>query len=1090
MSRVAARIRQISGRVLHIGFALITTATLASCVEPMDTTRPVSPNLTTGEKIYVELCNRVAMSEDPLDVSGAKTLGVCKNGDAPAADAGPRLHAIHNLRAELVLALDNAVARGVSNDLNDYLVSILPLYDDNILQNQTHALAQIIENIQTQPEALDALQRLDARTGYREATHALGLLKPVLSYPRFSALSGQMSLVVAPGGIGSSPWRQVLEAIQREADNAASTFNYTPESNYYLARDLLLSTNADFAESNQATWVAARDNRGMALPALVNGHLIAPFVDRDGDGMADVNATGQFIDANGALLNVPTPFHTPDESTTIRRDSGGRALNANGELLYQYIDASQTFFAATIAEGSRLLTTRPSALWDLTGPVRLLMGPTLARQYKYPNGIEQKFQGYDTQRSPLADAVYAGSLVADKAFVRRSMSLVTTLLDDHESEVADVAATLMDLRQWLDQEPFKSAELKENSNLVDDLVEWSIQVAMQDGLLNDVLDAMQAPASRPLGALFAKQMRYIDRFDYNPQDLNGAPIGGYFTPVTRARADLSNNQSIMQRFLHLVHDTNGAKFCNKEGAKMVLAGITYPNPILHPNGFRKCELFQIDNMAEFYIQAVLGKAELVFKDPLVNLMSNIDFMLETTSGIDGFTKHPTPQALNRMIFAPRNEFLQNLVDAPLSADGVELEQRHQGTIFAWEKDNFYEAIRPLMRAFADHGREDLLANLMSIMHKHYATSASQTTQSTNPLLPAYSYQSGLVQFEELVARVVGDDDFLNVQADLLDALDVTIADGYKGREIVIDAALTFLKPGDNAHPIKLRDGRTGMKKSDGVTDITTLSPAWVMLDAFNKIDARLAPYPTEKAAFKEGVKAIIDQVLPVELTRDGPRFSNRRAIAMVHQIMPFILDRLNDHVAKNDLAAWAASMNQRFDDTIRQPLVASGLQVLDSVYNHSGARSEMDAFNLYLLDVYSANDTRAHLLTAGVDGLQAMADSASLIPLLTSTTSALDPDTGLLASATQFAKASYIVDTQNVMGRLLANLVEPMSAQTTETVLESLVSSMTTINRAAPGTTGWLDSNDFGTIMATVRSFLNDDERGVERLYDLVANRL
>src|SRR5690606_4719093 len=138
----------------------------------------------------------------------------------------------------------------------------------------------------------------------------------------------------------------------------------------------------------------------------------------------------------------------------------------------------------------------------------------------------------------------------------------------------------------------------------------------------------------------------------------------------------------------------------------------------------------IEDVVVFYQESILGEAHLNFDAGLLNAVIDLvddlglfDAALEWQSGITGFSRSPTPQAINRMIFAPRNDFLQALIDPPRAWDGGVLEARHAGTIFAWEAEgaapgepSFFQAISPLMRAFHQHGRLRLFAELISITH--------------------------------------------------------------------------------------------------------------------------------------------------------------------------------------------------------------------------------------------------------------------------------------------------------------------------------------------------------------------------------------
>ena len=58
------------GRIYTFVLVLLGAAALNSCANELDTTRVERPPLTSGEEIYTEFCNRVAIEEAPLDLSG------------------------------------------------------------------------------------------------------------------------------------------------------------------------------------------------------------------------------------------------------------------------------------------------------------------------------------------------------------------------------------------------------------------------------------------------------------------------------------------------------------------------------------------------------------------------------------------------------------------------------------------------------------------------------------------------------------------------------------------------------------------------------------------------------------------------------------------------------------------------------------------------------------------------------------------------------------------------------------------------------------------------------------------------------------
>src|SRR5690606_32356812 len=63
--------------------------------------------------------------------------------------------------------------------------------------------------------------------------------------------------------------------------------------------------------------------------------------DADGDGLADVDPQGRFVDAAGGVLDLPV-FGEPGASDF---DAAGRATAPSGAPLYVYADAKRTILA-------------------------------------------------------------------------------------------------------------------------------------------------------------------------------------------------------------------------------------------------------------------------------------------------------------------------------------------------------------------------------------------------------------------------------------------------------------------------------------------------------------------------------------------------------------------------------------------------------------------------------------------------------------------------------------------------------------------------------------------------------------------------
>ncbi len=121
--------------------------------------------------------------------------------------------------------------------------------------------------------------------------------------------------------------------------------------------------------------------------------------------------------------------------------------------------------------------------------------------------------------------------------------------------------------------------------------------------------------------------------------LGGAPN----TPTDLTQPTTGTNRSLFYRFLQLIHDARGVSLCNREGAtvKAVLrvpvignVSVSIPDSPLvtafwGKSSFRECEVFKMDDAAQFYVEAIVGKAAYVIRDP--QLRSGVTINLGVTT---------------------------------------------------------------------------------------------------------------------------------------------------------------------------------------------------------------------------------------------------------------------------------------------------------------------------------------------------------------------------------------------------------------------------------------------------------------------------
>lgn len=1070
---------------------------LTACLDALKTEQTPAEELSLGAEIYHELCNRVARGEDPGELSGLKYRDACRNGSELPSDSGVRLQALAAQRTRFVSAVDDSLIEPIPSDINKFLRAIIPLYDDEGLQAQTRALAGLLKRIEDSPEALDALNRLGSREGYRPLELTTGLARPLLAYERINEVIEALLAAVGEEGEARAEWQQLLLALQSALNNASASDEMSVHpSNQELMRDLMFSENEAFFDDS-LRYLVRRDGRGVAnLNGTSAAQWRGSFADTNLDGLPDIGLDGSYVDADGQSIEISAPFAVAGEASTNPRDNHARLLAEDGSLVFDYVDTSSTLLSGAMQETRAIWENKPEALIDLIYPLQTLLGPAEQIVETFDDGSVLPFNGFDTSESPILDVVYAGSSFADQPSLFFDLRLVEELLENRESELASVVRGFLMIQDWLDEVPYSDLELRAGTPLADEVLDYVEELASVPGLLEDFLGALDDPRAKSLPAILAGYMRYkdeVDVFTDSNGDINGPPVTlspegnnfvfDYGQPVDRSQADSVANRSIFQRFVHLTADVHRAPFCNKAGAKMNLGPISYP---LWGDGYAECELFEIEDMATFYVQVILGTGEMEFKDSLVDTLSNIDFMLESLSGVNGFTKFPTVEAVNRVMFSDLNDFMAGLVEPPRALDGAVLRERHPATIFAWEQPGFIESIRPVAEVLGTYGREDLFGELLSLVNRHWYSEQSDMVQSSQPNAALFVHATGLVKFEELAARALTEANIMNAGTELIGSAVSLPVDQYTGRDIITDTIRQLVLPEWNTG-LTTRDGASTIARGDGQLH-PHVTPGRLLIDALRKVDEAFELDPLDEETFSDALTVVTDVVLPVAEQSGGATFTNRRAFAALQVASGFARARVGAHWDADDVVSWAASMPSNVEEVLGDPVFYSLVKLLDRMVMMPETRSELEEALGYLIGQVSPNEAFSVTLVSLADALQMSVDDQNLVPLLQALAPAFDPDGGLINSALQFVSDANALDDTKVTVRFLERLVA-VRAPAAETTFEALVDIAGEVNRQSPGAGGRWSPEDYAAVMLVVREYLLDDDYGVERLYQLIENR-
>ncbi|MBI4701092.1 MAG: hypothetical protein HY744_08030 [Deltaproteobacteria bacterium] len=772
-------------RTLGLGAAVLWAP---SCEQPLDTTRELGRRRTLGEDIYGTVCDRLGASAFTEDLAGASYRAVCHADAAgrwgddvdesvlpkPRGEAAGRarvlslakLRRLAQYRPQLIKALDATfpdvvvadptVAPGSQIRLHDALLrfsqDITRLYEGDpygtgqpVMPGVTQALGRLFDRLasgparEQLPKAVEQLQKIAGRRGYRPFHVAMGAVAAALRYPALRPMLRSLLEALAPGGRPGPELEQLLSATRAELQSAQVTLSpqpahkiegdakaaqpNRPRSTLEMSGAVLLDEHDAYAgflapATKPPLCIARRDRRGFVVPAGnepgVPGTVPLPFADGDGDGLADVDGLGRFVDGAGQPLGLAPPFRIPgaegaqyDAYDRLVVDSGG-----GPSLAYGYVDTRRTLAGRLLGKDLEYLvdpnryaapddpapwlSEHETLMYALSG-LRVLSGPRELAQYE--PATEQvlpadsscdgciRFRRFRAEDSPLPDLLHAlGQILADP----RSDALLLGLLDlveNHEQVVARLVGALLRVKEIADEHDALAAQGKEPKAEVaydvpvwDEMAELVGQIGERPGLVARLLRALADPRvvqshqqdplitgapAQHMGETLAAFVRMRDRFTYNQHDLNGPAINatdGYpslanpHNPVDRGAPISGDNRSMLERSMQLIADGNRVRACNKSGAK-VYSGMFYL-----PFTYGECELFDLANVDAMYVDSTLPsnhpkRMRLEIEDAVLSTLldwvkgvQSPDVLFEYLSGIDGLTLKPEPEALNRLMF--------------------------------------------------------------------------------------------------------------------------------------------------------------------------------------------------------------------------------------------------------------------------------------------------------------------------------------------------------------------------------------------------------------------------------------------------------
>jgi hypothetical protein len=563
----------------------------------------------------------------------------------------------------------------------------------------------------------------------------------------------------------------------------------------------------------------------------------------------------------------------------------------------------------------------------------------------------------------------------------------------------------------------------------------------------------------------------------------------------------------MQRLLHIIADSNGARMCNKQGATIGLG----PLQIFGP--YEPCELMEIENLAVFYVQAIAERAQLEFKPSAVRIAVNLlgDGFIESQSGIPGFDRTPSASALNRVLAldaedstgaqscpAKMKHFLHTVIGPVFDKDGHKTCAVHADTLQVWEVDNFYTQIRPIVQAFADNNAELLFVDFLTVLHKHWATEESDNHQTQVPTDANYVSGAGAMRYEALIGDMLEGGALLNALVDAAPIINgIAVTPTGQGRktapEILRDAGIYLL----TAQPDLAN--RAGVKTSttaDG-RPVAQLSPWQILADGYVLKQSRMTAAGAEGTAWSESISEVIDVLVrgvEVPAGNGTPatwRFQNPRMRGVSVALIDFVESRLRYHdtVARDRVAWLSEEMPADLSDMLSGPVFAGAADFVLSLQAAPETRRHLEGLVQYLVDEIAYDEAFVASMTSVSDLAQLVLADSDMVPIARVVGDALRPERGWVEDQLTFFKRARQADQTEALTRMMRNLYSEYKPG--HTAVGDLVDGISEVMRARPydDLGERYTAADFRALLGGIANFLDDERRGLRKFIDIIKHR-
>ena len=1032
-------------------------------------------------------------------------------------------------RDRFVASIDAIAPKPTLPDLDALLQRTLRLIDEGLLPTLTRQIAEIVRAAAADAELLAAVSdaTLPQPADFISPISAPDLLGYIAAYPDLRQLGLKGARIVLDNdgyteqGLPSVEESNGVSELMRTLATALQEIDAEAlgEPLAVLVRDLILKQDPRFERDGEHNplWVALYDARGLPLGnPEVRDQL---FIDQDGDGLPDLDQSGDFLLRMGGTM----PRRAFARADAVARDPLGRAKLADDTFVFEYIDLSLTPLAFLIGEYAAL--SERGVVADLLAAFRQIMGPTVVHTDE-----RGAYRGFN-QDNPLMDLswglAHALSVDALPELTARSAQF----LEEASGETAGVIFALEQGAEIASTHP--EAELRATQTILIDLIPTLHAIASDSQLWHNMMGALGDPITPRAGEAMVTMMSYQNTraevapggaYDACFQDcrerlelgtsarfdcIRACPAGEIFKiPMDRSLAETPETRSQLQATWHLMWSLAGVPY-TMDLDEVRIGRNTPPAPP---------PFLKLKGGAEAFLRSVAGNLdladavpkELLEGDELGPLLTALGVGGDDVAGVVEFlselfgvklSRRPTPDQLTRMFTQDDIVYREGSGDdiividvrEPRDAEGYKLADNLADGLFEAEASGLIDAVYPIAKAFSDRDKEHLLLELFSVVHKHYPDDPSVYLQANGR--PSPSQAANLRSYEPVMAEIFERGRLLealfllsNKLRQLEEALGLDLNEQL--RQVVWHAT----RPAS----LTTRQGEAFMELPDG-RSVTDLTPTHVLVDALSRVADAVGEEQEVKARVERALGALFDVALATRWDPgDEARFEREASVALSAIALEFAAEFLAERRDAGQLEAWLKEdLYQALEALWTSRLLSGVVLIAEQILTVPQNRETIDEFIAYLVGTPRG---REHTTLIAYQLALRSVNTPVWVPIARTIASLLDPDRAFELDATQpyarlpltslGAKTLHEVlleDEQSVGAALLRRaLYRPGEAKAP---LWALIEIAAQYLRIDPASDSPLAEQDYAFILNQLAAWLEDDAHGMEQMYDLVELR-